>query len=69
MSDRLANIVIGVVLAVWVANVAADMLSINGYESRESINTAFTLTIGVAFAGRAWAKDRERRTDDKDKAP
>lgn len=63
MSDRLANVVIGVVLTVWVVNVGADILSVNGYESNESINTAFTLTIGVAFAGRAWARDRAKKDE------
>lgn len=69
MSDRLANAVIVVVLSVWVGNVVADVLAINGYESRESINTAFTATVGVAFAARAWAKKAENdRDDDDDKA-
>lgn len=53
MSDRTANIVIGVVTAIWAGNVIAGMLSINGYASSEGINGIFTLIVGGAFALRA----------------
>lgn len=60
----MANIVIAVVLAGWAGNIVAGIFQINGYQSSESINGVFTATIGLAFALRAKAKDR----NDDDKA-
>lgn len=56
ISDRTANIIIGVVTTMWVANIMAGVFAINGYEPSESINGIFTGTVGVAFLIRARAK-------------
>lgn len=64
MSDRAANVVIGVVLTVWAANVVAAIFAINGYQGSEGINTLVTAAVGAAFVARARAKDRDR--DDRD---
>ena len=56
ISDRTANILIGVVTAVWAANLLAAMLKINGYTSSESINGIFLLVVGGAFTYRYRSK-------------
>lgn len=56
MNDKTANIVIGVVTAVWAANVVAGMASWNGYQPSEAINGVFTLIVSGAFALRARGK-------------
>lgn len=53
MSDRTANIVIGVVTAIWAVNVLAGMASLNGYEPSAGVNAIFTTIVGGAFALRA----------------
>lgn len=67
ISDRTANIVIGVVLTIWAANVIAGIFAINGYKSSEGVNAIFTGTVGLAFMARAKAKDRAE--DEKDRKP
>lgn len=57
LSDRSANIITGIVTAVWVANVVAGMFQINGYQPSEGINTIFTVIVGGAFVLRHKAKD------------
>lgn len=64
MSDRTANIVIGVVLTVWAVNVVAGIFQLNGYSSSEGLNAVFTGTVGLAFMARAKAKDKRDDTDD-----
>lgn len=66
ISDRTANIIIGVVTTVWAANILAGMFAINGYKPAESINGIFTATVGVAFLIRARAKQDE---DDREPKP
>lgn len=65
ISDRTANIIIGVVTTVWAANILAGMFALNGYKPAESINGIFTATVGVAFLIRARAKQDE----DEDEKP
>lgn len=64
ISDRTANVVIGVVLTVWAGNVVAGIFAINGYQADPGINAIFTGTVGLAFVVRARAKGH----DDEDKA-
>lgn len=53
MSDRTANIVIGVVTGIWAVNVLAGMVAFNGYQPSGGINAIFTTIVGGAFALRA----------------
>lgn len=57
ISDRTANIITGIVTAVWVANVVGGMFQINGYQPSEGINTIFTVIVGGAFVLRHKTKD------------
>lgn len=57
LSDRAANVITGVVTAIWAANVVAGMFAINGYQPSEGINTIFTVIVGGAFVLRHKAKD------------
>jgi len=56
VSDRTANIVIGVVTTIWAANVIVGMFGISGYQPTEGINAIFTAIVGGAFALRARSK-------------
>lgn len=56
ISDRTANILIGVVTVMWAANLLAAMFKLNGYTSSESINGIFLLVVGGAFTYRYRAK-------------
>lgn len=53
ISDKLANILIAVVTAVWVLNLVVGMFGINDYEASETINGIFMAIVGGAFALRA----------------
>lgn len=53
VSDRTANIVIGVVTAIWAGNVLVGMIPATGYQPSEGINAIFTAIVGGAFALRA----------------
>lgn len=57
LSDRSANILIGVVTAVWVANIAAGMVKLNGYQPSEVINGIFLTIVGGAFVARRKGED------------
>lgn len=57
LSDRSANIIIGVVTAVWAGNIIAGMASINGYQPSEAINGIFLTIVGGAFVLRSKTKD------------
>lgn len=57
LSDRSANIIIGVITVVWVANIAAGMLELNGYQPSEAINGIFLTIVGGAFVLRGKGKD------------
>lgn len=59
MTDRTANVVIGVVTTIWAGNVVAGMFAWNGYQPSEGINAIFTAIVGGAFALRA----RNRNSD------
>lgn len=50
MSDRLANIVIGVVTTGWAINLIGSLIKFNGYQSDPLINGVFMGTVGLAFA-------------------
>lgn len=52
MSDRLANIVIVVVLTMWVINMVAAIFQVNGYQSDPLINGIFMGTVGLAFVAK-----------------
>lgn len=56
MSDRTANIVIGVVTAIWAGNVLVGMAAWNGYQPSAEVNAIFTLIVGGAFGLRARTK-------------
>lgn len=60
MSDRTANIVIGVVTTIWAGNVIVGMLAWNGYQPSAGINAIFTTIVGGAFALRARSKGNGR---------
>jgi hypothetical protein len=53
VSDKTANIVIGVVTAIWAGNVIVGMFGVAGYQPSEGINAIFTGIVGGAFALRA----------------
>jgi hypothetical protein len=57
LSDRTANILIGVVTVVWVANIAAGMFELNGYKPSEAINGIFLTIVGGAMYVRSRSKD------------
>lgn len=57
LSDRAANIIIGVVTAVWAGNILAGMLQVNGYQPSEAVNGIFLTIVGGAFVLRSKAKD------------
>lgn len=64
ISDRTANFLIGVVTTVWVGNIVAGMLELNGYQPSESINGIFMAIVGGAFALRARSKSTNGKGDD-----
>lgn len=57
LSDRSANLIIGVVTVVWVANIVAGMVKFNGYQPSEAINGIFLTIVGGAFVLRQKGKD------------
>ena len=57
LSDRSANIIIGVVTAVWAANIVAGMVQLNGYQPSEAVNGIFLTIVGGAFVLRSKSKD------------
>ena len=57
LSDRAANIITGIVTAVWVVNVAAGMVQFHGYQTSEGLNSIFMVIVGGAFVLRQKAKD------------
>lgn len=57
LSDRSANVIIGVVTAVWAGNILAGMLQVNGYQPSEAINGIFLTIVGGAFVLRSKTKD------------
>lgn len=59
ISDRAANVIIGVVTAVWAGNIVAGMVQLNGYQPSEAINGIFLTIVGGAFVLRSKAKDGE----------
>lgn len=56
ISDKTANVLIGVVTVMWALNIVAGMARINDYEPSESVNGIFMAIVGGAFALRAKAK-------------
>ena len=56
LSDRAANIIVGVVTAVWAASVVAGMFKVNGYQPSEGVNTIFMVVVGGAFVLRYKAR-------------
>lgn len=59
LSDRGANLVIGVVTTVWAANIGAGMLHLNGYQPSEAVNGIFLVIVGGAFVLRRGEKDND----------
>lgn len=57
ISDRTANILIGVVTTVWVLNIVAGMVKFNGYQPSEAVNGIFLTIVGGAFVLRSKGKD------------
>lgn len=57
MSDRLANIVIGVVTTGWSANMIAAIFSVNDYHSDPVVNAVFMGTVGLAFVAKFKGKN------------
>jgi hypothetical protein len=64
ISDRTANILIGVVTTMWVGNIVAGMFELNGWQPSESVNGAFMLIVGGAFALRARSKSSDGKDGD-----
>lgn len=69
MSDKTANIVIGIVTAVWAGNIIAGVAQINDYQPSESLNGVFMAIVGGAFALRAKAKSADKDDDEPDERP
>jgi uncharacterized membrane protein YeaQ/YmgE (transglycosylase-associated protein family) len=67
ISDRTANILIGVVTAMWAGNIIAGMVQVNDYQPSESINGIFMAIVGGAFALRAKTKSDDERPGKPDK--
>lgn len=59
IGDRAANVIIGVVTAIWAGNIVAGMFEINNYQPSESINGIFMTIVGGAFILRARARGGE----------
>lgn len=57
MSDRIANVVIVVVLSVWVVNMVAAIFQVHGYQSDPIINGIFMGTVGLAFTSKFRGKN------------
>lgn len=57
ISDRAANIIIGVVTAVWAANIVAGMVTFRGYQPLESVNGIFMVIVGGTFLFRNKSRD------------
>lgn len=53
ISDRTANILMGVVTTIWAGSNIAAVFRINDYQPSESINGIFMAIVGGAFALRA----------------
>ena len=52
ISDKTANVVIGVVTVIWAASIIAGIFSINDYNPSESVNGIFLAVVGAALAAR-----------------
>lgn len=63
MSDRAATIVVYVVTGMWVGNLIAGVLAINGYQPSEAVNGAFMLIVGGAFTARTLKKKDDGSSD------
>lgn len=50
ISDRTATVVIGVVTAIWAANILAGITQFNDYQPSETVNGIFMALVGGAFA-------------------
>lgn len=61
ISDRTATILTYVVTGIWVINIIAGMLQVNGYHPSESINGIFMGIVGGAFALRVRSRDGDNR--------
>lgn len=67
MTDRFANIVIGVVTVGWFINLIASVAQLKGYQSDPFINGVFMGTVGLAFAAKfrkATPRHRGKPDDD-----
>lgn len=65
VTDKTATWVIGVVTAVWAANIVLGMAQINDYQPSEAVNGIFMTIVGGAFALRARARNGNNGGDDK----
>lgn len=63
ISDRTANIIIGVVTVVWAGNILAAMVPAFDHEPSEAVNGIFMAIVGGAFALRARMKSGEPKND------
>ena len=52
ISDKTANIVIGVVTVIWAASILAGIFNLNDYNPSESVNGIFLAVVGAALAAR-----------------
>jgi hypothetical protein len=59
ISDRTANVIIGVVTTVWAGNILAGMFEVNDYQPSETINGIFMTIVGGAFVLRARSRGGE----------
>lgn len=70
MTERLRWVIIWSVLAVWILNFAAGLLSallpVLNYEPQEGINGVFTSVVTVLWASSEWVKARRGKGGDRD---
>lgn len=68
ISDRTANVLIGVVTAMWAVNLLAGMFQINDYQASESVNGILAV-VGGAFAFRYRVKTDHSNDETTTKGP
>lgn len=56
ISDKAANVIIGVVTTIWAANILLGMFEVRGWQPSTEINGIFMTIVGGAFIARARMK-------------
>lgn len=60
MTDRTYTAFLWIVTTAWVANIAAGMLKINGYQPDPYINGIFMATVGAALIAKSRKQDKPK---------